>query len=181
MKKKTAPVTDHTKAILIALAYLIGFTTAYIAFQLNDVSPSYAQKDTRAVENKIVQQASAYGAVKAVTTSEGLFVSSDGEERIISATADGEDLEFGFHREIISSSVSPDGSMVYYSATMDESDSCYHFVYVVGEDMVYPVRSGDDLLVTPSATAQTSVWLSNNLLSIEGAKSVDANTPWLMP
>ncbi len=181
MKKKTVPVTDHTKAILVALAYLIGFTTAYIAFELNDVSPSYAVNENSQTESRVVQQASAYGAVRAVTTPEGLFVANGEGERIISAAAEEDDLEFGFHKEIVSASVSQDGTMVHYCATMDDSDSCYHFVYVVSEDMVHPVRSGDELVVTSSSVAKSSVWLSDNHLNIGGTLSLSITTPWLMP
>lgn len=181
MKKKTVPVTDHTKAILVGLAYLIGFTTAYIAFELNDVSPSYAVKDNGVTESRVIQQASAYGAVRAVTTPEGLFVASQDGQRIISAAAGGEDLEFGFHKEIVSASVSHDAAMVHYCATMDDSDSCYHFVYVVSEDVVHPVRSDDEVVVTSSAVAKSSTWLSNNLLSIGGVFSLSGTSPWLMP
>lgn len=181
MKKKTVPVTDHTKAILVGLAYVIGFTTAYIAFELNDYSSSYVVKENYQTESRVVQQASAYGAVRTITNSEGLFVASDEGERIISAATNEDDLEFGFHKEIVSTSVSQDGTMVHYCATMDDTDSCYHFVYVISEDVVHPVRDKDRLLVTSSMVAKESNWLTDNRLSIGGTLSQDSTTPWLMP
>ncbi len=181
MKKKTVPVTDHTKAILIGLAYLIGFTTAYIAFELNDVSPKYFEEDNSQSEGRVVQQASAYGAVETIVTDEGLFVTNGERQRIISAKGSEEDLEFGFHREVVSSSVSLDGTMVHYCASMDDSDSCYHFIYVVSEDMVYPVKNKENLVMSDNAVAKSSFWLPDNTLSIGGVLSLSSSTPWLMP
>ena len=181
MKKNTVTVADHSKAILVGLAYVIGFTTSYIAFELNDVSPRYEVQGSTETQARVIQQASAYGAIKILTTDEGLFIKSDEGERIISATADADDLEFGFHKEIVSASVSSDGTMVHYCAIMDDSDSCYHFIYVISDDIVHPVRSEGELVVTEKNVAELSTWLPDNRLNVGGTMSQSTATPWLMP
>jgi len=181
MKKKIIPINDHSKAIIVGLAYLIGFTTAYIAFGINESKVHSVVKSNYESRHSVVNQAAAFGAAKTFANEEGLFIRNGEEERIISATSDGEELEFGFHKEIVTTSMSMDQSMVHYCATMDDSEECYNFVYVVSEDVVYPVRDSNGVVVTSMDEAQTSAWLPGNLLSINGEVSLSTTNPWLMP
>lgn len=181
MKKKIIPIDDHSKAIIVGLAYLIGFTTAYIAFELNDVKYKHAGNYSYVHTNKVIQQASAYGVTRAVVNEEGLFVVNDEGERIISAASSKTDLDFGFHRKIVANSMTKDQTMLHYCANMDDTEDCYHFVYVVSKDMVYPVRGSDGFIVTTDEEAKDALWLPNNTLQISDMSPVDPSTPWLMP
>ncbi len=178
-RKKAAPsipTVDHTQAILVALAYLIGFITSYIAFELND--RVYVAKPIDSVPT--TQQAVAYGAVKAVATEEGLFVSADGHERIVSATLEEGELSLGYHRAIAVAEVSPDGEFLFYCAIMDDPSVCVPFVYSRQDDTVYLVTGAEGSLEVDVASAGRSGWSSNGALSLDGMMSISPSRPWMV-
>jgi hypothetical protein len=171
--------TGHEKAALIALAYMVGFITAYIAFSLGAPETDrthFAKSPTNTIG---IQQASASSAVSAVSNDDGLFVINDGVERIVSARTDLEEYEPGYHRRIATVEVSAAGDFVHYCALMSSSDDlCSHFVYSVDEDVVYRVRTSDQSLDTSVAEAKTAKWSTDNFLTIGTLSSLDATTPW---
>lgn len=175
IKPAVVKPADHTHAMLVALAYLIGFVTAYIAFALND--HSYNEKPK---ERLIAQEAVAYSPVRAVTTEDGLFMVNDGQQRVISAQLDEGELSFGYHRGIASASVSSDGSMIHYCAVMSDVNTCSHFVYVLSEDRVYPVSNEGTQLITSESVADAVRWASGNRLMIGDYFSVSEETPWMV-
>lgn len=175
-KKVSTPASDHTHAILVALAYLIGFITAYIAFGLSQTG---YHKSKPMVKDQHYG-ASAYSSVKAVTTDEGLFMSSQDQERIISAKSEGEVLKLGYHRNIVAVSVSMDGEYIYYCAEMNEEGSCHHFVYVKADDMVYSVVKDGQPLVTDNGFSQNVMWRKSNALQIGNLLSSDTTKPWFV-
>jgi hypothetical protein len=169
----------HEKAALIALAYMVGFITAYIAFSFSSSPAERAHVAKPTPTNIGIQQASASGAVSAVSNEDGLFVIHDGAERIVSARTDMEEYEPGYHRRIATTEISAAGDFVHYCALMSSSDDiCSHFVYSVDADIVYRVRSADQPLDTSVAEAETASWSSDNVLTVGALSTLDATEPW---
>lgn len=184
VKKSPAAVvvtrSDNEKAILVALAYLIGFLTAYIAF--NIASPEVS-KDFRLAESKAhsdvmtFDQLAASHAVSAFDNDEGLFVKNNGVERVVSAKSE-DATGPGYHRSIAAVNVSIDGNFVHYCAVNADADSCTHFVYSVDEDRVYPVTSAGVVVTSAVSEASEVFWSETNLLNIGALVSVNSGTPW---
>ncbi len=177
------PRSNNEKAILISLAYLIGFLTAYIAFFLNapvDQQQNWIHYD-RPVSVTGISQVAASGGVRAVANEEGLFVVNNGVERIISVKRDAGQYELGFHRDVVSTAVSVDDNFVHYCSVMTAADGeCSNFVYVVDEDKVYRVSDPAGPLNTSVPVARSAKWTSTNLLTIGERSSVNAATPWVL-
>lgn len=172
--KKDKHLAQHSPAILMALSYLIGFMTAYIAFALNNNEYHSEKSKASAVFNEAV----AYEAIHAVITNDGLFMTGDGKQRVISARAEESDLSVGYHRDIVISTVSPNESFIHYCAVMEQEDACAHFVYSVLEDRVYPVMLGNSHLETSEEVAWATTWTANDRLEIGSVKSIDSSSPW---
>ncbi len=175
---------ENEKAILISLAYLIGFLTAYIAFSLNGGTTVEHQRLAEHRPYALAgseQVAAASGRVGIHNDDEGLFVVNHGRERIISAKMNASEYEPGFHRGIASTAVSGDDNFVHYCAMMTVSDDqCSHFVYVVDEDKVYRVSHAGAPLITSTNEAMNAAWSDINLLSVGDRVSVNAATPWIL-
>lgn len=171
----------HEQAILVALAYVIGFTTAFIAFSINDsngyssVSKSYNQNN-----KNLVSKAHAEPTVQALINDEGLFALKDGAQRILSAQVSGAVVENtgGYHKKIVATSVSPDGRFIYYCAQVSDSEECMNFVYVLSEDKVYSVKDESKLAVTPFTAAKEAFWSENGTLNLAGMTSQNSESPW---
>lgn len=170
----------NEKVALVIFAYIIGFTTAFIAFAINDKS----QSGSDLVILNDDQEAGVYAdgiqtnsEVELLNNADGLFILKDGNERILSAVAtDGMSGE-GFHTEVFSSVVSPNGQYVHFCASLvGETGVCTNFVYSVGDDMVYKVRVGDELLrIGKEETAEVS-WVKEDTLRFkEGMAAAAAN------
>ncbi len=163
----------NEQIILVVLAYVIGFTTAFIAFSLDNKKEHI--NFVEAVDVKRVANVAQASSVSILNNEEGLFVSKDGEERILSGKVLGVSTEDGFHTGIASTNISPDGLYVHYCAEMDEGDnSCVNFIYSVAEDKVFKLSFDQDLSVS-SDTNQNVFWLSSNTLSISGHEVSAAN------
>lgn len=172
---------EHEQAIITALAYVIGFTTAYIAFaNISHPRPETAANPSRnysaAVETARADDSS---IAKVLTTAEGLFVLRDGKERIISLQSASETGP-GYHRSIAAASASTDGSFVHYCAVMDDDQHCAHFIYDVRSDTVYRVTKSGQPLDTTIEAAAMARWEPVNKLLVDSAVSADAETPWIM-
>lgn len=168
---------NHESALLVVLAYIIGFTTAFIMFVLASDGKS---KDI----NRVVESGSDLvlgdnaKVVELMQTSEGLFVKVDGKERIINARTDDTEAEPGFHIDLVAASVSPDGKYVHYCAEMAlAADSCQNFVYSMLEDATYVVKSDDVPVKSPSAEAANSFWSDASMLHI-GASTTGPGSRW---
>lgn len=171
----------NEKVALVFFAYIIGFTTAFIAFAIND--NEYSKKDMAAFKKHPevvahtdrVQQNNS--GVEVMEREEGLFVLIDGQERVLSATASNGVSGEGFHTEIFSSSVSPSGQYVHFCASLvGEEGLCTNFIYSTEEDMVYRVKVGDEPLIATEEDAGTTSWISGETLSfLEGSASMSTN------
>lgn len=167
----------HEQALLVALAYVIGFTTAFIAFALN-VEDYRADKSPRTPKETRVQRAAASQPVQVVDREEGLFMVKDGRERILSAKATQGNSGDGFHDIVAHASVSPGGGYIHYCAEVSLSPgSCRHFVYSVAEDIVYKVKDQGVPLATANSEAASAAWTADEALGF-GGRLADHRSGW---
>lgn len=173
----------HEQIIVVCLAYIIGFTTAYIAFALSGKTSGdrayYAALQERGGAG---QAAVGSSRVNAMMTAEGLLVVKDGQERPLSAKipADAEASADGFHYDDVAVMVSPDGQYVHYCAVISHDDTCSHLMYSVAEDKVYRMYDGAGPLVSSIAEAGAGQWLPDGRFAIGSKASADAAAPWAM-
>ena len=126
----------HERAILLVLAYVIGFTTSFIAFgvaedsltdELSYVSSQNMAAVMTAVPDPIITTDDVW------LDSRGLYVVRDGEEYFVSGRLPaGAEPGPGYHVSIDRLSLSNDGRLLYYCAQeVFDQDPCTEYVYDV--------------------------------------------------
>lgn len=175
-------ITDmkHEKVGILALSYIIGFVTAYIAFGLENSDYSGKQisfQDSSPVASTDTETRREIGAtVKA----DGLYALLGDKERILSAQAiAATEPNLGYHYQIVATEVSPDGKYIYYCAQMTaESEDCYNFVYDIGADTIHTVRASQSEAQLQSVIDDLSVIWQNGRLLLDGHMSISGFEPW---
>lgn len=174
-------IMKNEKVALVFFAYIIGFTTAFIAFAIdnNDYSKNdYEYRNKYSVTNESKNEiAQSQNEVEVLDKPEGLFIKRGNTERVLSATAiEGVSGE-GFHTEVLATSVSPDGRYVYFCTSLvGDEDVCTSFVYSSAEDMVYRVRVSGESLKTTKEEISTVSWVSSEALRFPmGTASAETN------
>ncbi|OGG86163.1 hypothetical protein A2392_01735 [Candidatus Kaiserbacteria bacterium RIFOXYB1_FULL_46_14] len=166
---------QHEKAILIVLAYLIGFITAFIAFKLSDgkewsmsnIPESRGQEETSRLE--------------AIMKEGDLYAHRGGVERALSVYSEREAKEDGFHYDVPVTSASPNDRFLHYCVQPTaDSDTCDNFIYSFDEDVVYRVKNSDGQITSAVGEDAESVWLIDGKLSLGDYQSVSADAPWQM-
>lgn len=155
---------NHQQALIVVLSYVIGFITAFIMFGLvND------GKDIKEVSlNRLPEDMISDDEVTLEYLEDGLFLTTKGEQQIISAQTDAEMAEPGFHVKIITSSMSPNDKYVLYCAQMDTAaEACHYFVYSIDEHKTYMVKHRDDrALLADNDQVQELSWTDNSELKM---------------
>ena len=183
----------HERATLIVFAYIIGFTTAYIAYALTPSAPAptytaVPQPTAPAVvttPNRVAGVSAReatprqYQSVEAEMTGEGLFAILDGQSRILSAQAIRATGQAGFHDEVIAYAPSPDNQFIAYCVRQTGmSASCNPYVYDVAADVVRKaklINSSAELIVP---TTQAEVSWQGGLLTVGDYIADGVDTPW---
>jgi hypothetical protein len=169
--------TRHERVITVLSAYLIGFTTAFIAFGVNQIEnrvdfvyvPSPAQ--TASVITATMPEPTTNPV--AYVTEAGLMFGGGGTEVLVSAYSEqgGED---GVHQSIFEFKASPDEQFLYFCEVPSaDIEACKPFVYVVAKDAVYPVTEGGARIALPLTETELT-WDAAGLVAISGLK-VDPN------
>jgi hypothetical protein len=171
--------TRHERVVTVLSAYLIGFTTAFIAFGVTQIEnrvdfvyvPTPGQ--TAAVMNAVPTAIEHSEVTVAYVNETGLMYNGHNGEVLISAYAE-DSQEDGMHQSIFEFSMSPDGKYLYFCEVPSaDMDACKPFVYVVAAEAVYPVTEGGERIALPLA-ATTLTWDDFGLTAISGLK-VDQN------
>ena len=172
----------NQQALLVALSYIIGFTTGYIAFGLDDLGHGGSWKYHEEARSHSGKNASGHinQQIGIAVREDGLYALIDEKERILSAQAASVSAtKPGWHYKVIKTEVSPNNRFVYYCAqTSVEEDSCWHFVYVASEDVVYKVSRADGQQINSDIGSLISGWTVDNLLAINSYISADKQKPW---
>lgn len=180
-------MNKHEQLMLAGLGFVIGFTTAFIVFGFKDKPKEihHPGEEWHESYGLVANASQADGSAidDAIVTNDGLFAKLGEKERIVSAAALGPEARVaGFHYAVSKTLVSPDKQYLYYCALAEPVDvSCYHYVYSVADDSIYPVKNvnTDEYLRTQVESLDAS-WLSDGSLSVNGLVSVSADEPWLV-
>ena len=168
---------NHQQALIVVLSYVIGFITAFIMFGLvND------GKDIKEVSlNRLPEDMISDEEVVLEYLEDGLFLTTNGEQHVISAQTDAEVAEPGFHVNIITSTMSPDNKYVLYCAQMDTAaGACHYFVYSVDDHKTYMVKHRDErALLANNDQAQALSWTGNSELKMLDF-TASAESLWVM-
>lgn len=172
-------IEEHEHALLVALAYVIGFTTAFISFHLAEQSRDSYGMDFVGSDYHFLSDE---GPKAEILVKDGsLFVTKEGKERVLSAKTDGMQAEDGFHLRIITASVSPNNDFVYYCVQIREgSDKCMNYVYSLQNDEVYRVKNGNEQVVSISEETEDFGWQSDGSLRLGALRSGSDSKPWLL-
>lgn len=180
--------TRHEKIIIAVAAYVIGFSTAFIAFGVNQVNRSQEPYDTNAYVLPANEEPQIHHMKTAVSLAEeGLFAITQERKRILSANSNVLEASAiaalgnsGFHYAIIDAEVSPNGQFVYFCEQLiPEAQTCDAYIYGVEADALFEVSLEGERF-QPMVIEHESVWNEGNLLFTDGAVSVSSEVPWVM-
>lgn len=194
MKKKTKKTPRKTNVnkieynyiVLVVLAYVIGFTTAFIAFGIDGQQKSSsvtkmaeAEKYEREIVANIPEKTQA-STIKTVLRNEDLYVMHGNKERVISAHSEDVSLEPGFHWKVFSTKISPSKEFIYFCTQLDKDrDQCRSFVYSLNADTVFSVTINGDVVYSTQAEADAATWNDDDTLNLKGTPSYEGDAPWV--
>lgn len=181
--------TRHEKAVMVIVSYVLGFTTAFIAFGVNEMyggNISGVQIDSSSLQifgdNTISDS-----RVKVGFTEEGLFAVTkhynrllSANKNVLSASAISSVDASGFHYSISDAKASDDGQFIYFCEQVSkDSEDCYPYVYSLIQDAVHPVRVNGKLLEMSVLNTESS-WSGNSYLTLTTFSSINADEPWML-
>lgn len=178
----------NEKAIVVLLAYFIGFCTAFIAFGINN-TPNVVY-NTYTVEDKVHQEASVISQeldnVSLSTEESGLYLNNHGEKILLSANKDffadsinADELVAGFHENIVSAVISPDEKFVYYCEQLaKEQTDCVPIIFDIEESIAHKLEVNGAPYLESISTHEAS-WSEESLLTLSNFISTSVNTPWI--
>jgi hypothetical protein len=183
--------TRHEKIVIVLAAYVIGFTTAFIAFGVNEVHEGDATAKrmvavAQTPANETVDYKKVHHNISEIGTDEfGLYVNVGGYKRTISAAASLLGASViqgamgpGYAVEHLKPAISTDGWFAFYcEKATEDADACSPFVYSLFDDTIHKVTLNG--VQEPVRISDFTVaWSSDNYLLINGYSSVDNVTPW---
>lgn len=178
--------TRHERVVLIVLAYVIGFITAFIAYNFTPQTDINTQSSLHVSEKETGQ--TPQFAFNVVFEDDGLYAVTNTYRRIISANknvlsaaaqaniAEGS----GYHYKIVDAEASRNGKYIYYCEQLSESSStCDPYVYNLETDTVHHVTDEGRHLTFPINDHQ-SQWLEGSILVVNNEASADFQKPWVL-
>lgn len=185
----------HEKVAIIITSYVIGFTTAFIAFGLNQlilsnqiineplavVQPKQMNDtDAQVVDNrgKILSVSIGDDGLYAVTEAQSIFLSAN--KNALGSTVIGSADTPGFHFAVLNAEVSPDGNYVYFCEQLSQSNTtCDPYVYALSDGALHVVKV-NGVKLTPEILTHNSSWSGSNTLTVNGNVSTDQQKPWVL-
>jgi hypothetical protein len=178
--------TRHEKIAIVLASYVIGFTTAFIAFGVTKMGEKEVYPNNSSYI-KVVSYKDVHKNISDIgTDDDGLYVTVGGYKRTISSyrsllpASVIESTELvGYAAAHFTPVVSNDGWSAFYCEQEEESSAdCTPYVYSLFDDTIHTVRLNGE--VAPLNIGQYTVsWTDENRLSINGFASVSSDTPWL--
>lgn len=168
----------HEQAVLVIMAYVVGFVTAFIAFGANQIdeathvvyvpTSTVQAKSTSAPQSSpgnVASAASAYYEQGMLTTQteNGPVVLSVDAAMAPELTNDPQFAGQGLHQSLPIYAASPDGSFVYFCEQFTTRDSCRSFVYDTEQDVIIPVTFAGDPAEISITAANSAEWTENTL------------------
>lgn len=177
----------HERAIIVAASYVIGFTSAYIAFGVAatdyqhkiTLPPTQPQTETTvAEEERTVLRLEETGLVAVTEDLERLL--SAHRSSPLAANVVGATPEPGMAHSLVEAELSRDGAYVYFcEALTADAQTCDPYVYDVAADTLHPVRvNGTDYY--PQIDEHRSSWTPSGYLTVNQFRSISPGMPWLL-
>lgn len=171
--------SPYENAFIVLLSYIIGFSTAFIAF---GVGGDPLNDDIKLYQDTYVKPVKEIAAVAAVEKETGLFVSVNGRERLVTANQASllegtyPELTNGFYNELFNVTVSPSGQFVYYCEQLAaESETCDPIIYDTKKDVLHRVQVGEESIAIENHKAD---WLPSGKLQVNDFISTTETEPW---
>jgi hypothetical protein len=183
--------TRHEKAVIVLTSYVIGFTTAFIAFGITNMEHNgdmHHNYSTHKEQNEAHDFKKEHHNISAIgTDDEGLFVTVGGYNRIISgkmpdleanaiAALEGPGYAYEHHGAVVSN----DGWFAFYcEQPTEESKDCLPFVYSLFDDTIHTVVTESGAITLPVDSFTVS-WSSDSLLKVNEFASKEEEKPWIV-
>jgi hypothetical protein len=191
--------TKHEKAVLVVIAYIIGFTSSFIAFGVMEQYQAPAVLETTETWPEGYMPPTEQPPLdEAVSTEESptnsmavyeegkLYATVAGERYVLSLSNDIMDVTNvegfatqGIHENIPTFSASNDSRFVHFCEQQTEADACTHFIFDAGRNVIQPVSLNGQSFITTISEALSTVW-NNDTLTIANYASVSEAEPWKM-
>jgi hypothetical protein len=193
--------TKHEKAVLIIIAYIIGFTSSFIAFgvmkqyqeapALLETTQVWPEGYTPPTEQPPLEEVSAAdmpaSPSEMATYEDGkLYATVEGERYVLSLSNDIMDVTNvegfatqGIHEALPTYSASADGRFVHFCEQQTPADSCTHFVFDASRNVIQPLSLEGKSFITTVNEALSTVW-NGDALRIAQYASVSQAEPWKM-
>jgi len=199
--------TRHEKAVLIVIAFIIGFTCGLIAFGLQPknkdiatyeapiLSPAVLQATPLGVNNYTPPTENPPEYIEAieptnneaVSYEEGKLYARVGDERfLLSLRTDimaGSNVEGfatqGLHEALPAYSSSDSGAYVFFCEQQTPTATCTSFVFDTTTNTIHFINYNADKVIVPNTEASAATWEGDSL-NIGGYRSADQTKPWVM-
>lgn len=176
----------HERITIVILSYVIGFSTAFIAF--NFVNPGYINKSegeplavaAPKTNSLKLEPKEAARPTLFEEKADGLYALINGNSRILSAQAvSATNVVEGFHYKIIGAAASADGRFIHYCSQQQEGDDeCKHYIYDLINDQTYRLEVPTGEQLTSGIGNVFAEWLPDGNLTTENYVSASAAAPW---
>ncbi len=199
--------TKHEKAVLVVMAYIIGFTSGFIAF---GISGGMSAKEYKMDSNMPTMEFPPMGeytpptenppmdttipadadditmpAGEVVSYEDGKLYAMVGDERFVLSISNSimprENVEGfstqGIHENLPAYVASADSNYVYFCEQQGSTPECTHFVFDVTSNIIQFVSVDGEKLVTDNSVATEATWGTTGL-TVAGYTSIDPTMPW---
>ena len=164
----------HERVYLVLASYIIGFTTAFIGFGVNQLNGQ--KTDMGGVQSASViqtqMQTHAKNDVALKETSQGLILAQNGNETLLTARRDAvsnaEVGKDGIYASLAAAELSPDKNYAYFcEVPVPNATDCKPFVYSLDHKLVIPLKSNGQRIAFP-ANDQRITWSIHGIATIDG-------------
>ncbi len=178
----------HEKIAIVLCGYIIGFTTAFIGFGVNNLNQEivsevayvpvpHAQNVQEITEQPVITGVSFGDDGLYASTPTGSFLLSV-KKSTLGASLLASAETSGYHYAIVDAEVSRDGKFAYFCEQLSEqSKTCDGYVYSIDEDMLHKVTLGESVYA-PTVDQHVSSWSEEGLLTVSGNNSLNSTEPW---
>ncbi len=186
--------TKHEKAVLVVIAYIIGFTSGFIAFGISELN--FKNLDDIATDLPVLDPATtpyvpptsqppAVIESAAASYSEGKLYADVGEERFVLSISNEvmpkDNVEGfatqGIHHNLPIFITSPSGRYVYFCEQQTTEQKCTSFIFDTYTNLIQFVSVAGDKLLIDNTVAKTAIF-AGEALSLGEWVSASSNEPW---
>lgn len=193
----------HEQAVLVVMAYVVGFVTAFIAFGVNKSDEAkqivYTPTTNEVQANQVIEateeesmapvnNSANNASVAGAFYQDGMFTAVNNSEQVVLSVdsalmpdlaTDPQFASQGLHQSPPEYVVSPNGAFIYFCEEYTTPGTCRSFVYDLAQDLIIPVTFAGERTEISLSDAATASWSNNTLLIADFATS-GVNGTWDM-